>query len=146
MLMLEADRLTAVITKVRTDRIKCAAVVTKNLGGVKGVDLDLGTAILTVRTQVLEALEVAAFTLPVTDLILDVLERRCLAKIRYGKDRGKDRLQPDIIPLLGDQVHLQEPVIRFTLNLDQIWDLCGRVDLRKVHTLGRLARTNAKAI
>src|SRR5690349_22186038 len=37
-----------------------AAVVTKHLGRVEGIDLDLGSAILTVCTKVLEAFEVAA--------------------------------------------------------------------------------------
>jgi len=94
MLVLEADRLTAVVAEVRADRVKGAAVLTKDFGRVERIDLDLGRAVLTVRTEVLEALQVSALALPVTDLILDVLERRGLAKIRYRKDRSKYRLQP----------------------------------------------------
>ena len=73
--------------------------------------------------KVFETFQVSALTLQVSDLVFDVLERRSLAKIRYRKDRCKDRLQTDIVALLGDKVHLQKTVIRFALDLDQIWDL-----------------------
>lgn len=89
----------------------------------------------------LEALEVAALALPVSDLILDILERCGLAKVRDRKDRSENRLKPDVVALFRDQVHLQEPVVRFALDLDQVRDLSGGVDLRKIHTLRRLART-----
>ena len=90
MLVLKADRLTAVIAEIGTHRIERTAAVTKNLSWVERIDLDLGTAILTVRTEMLEAFEVAALTLPVTDLVFDILQGCRFAKIRNRKDRLKD--------------------------------------------------------
>jgi hypothetical protein len=85
MLVLEADRLTAVVTEIWTNSIKSAAIVAEHFGRVEWIDLDLGTAIFTVSTQMLEAFEVTALALPVADLILDVLERCGFAKVRDGK-------------------------------------------------------------
>src|SRR6476620_6254465 len=87
----------------------------------------------------LEALEVTALTLPVTDLVLDEFQRCRLAEIRHREDRREDRLQSDEVALLGQQVHLQKSVIGLSLDLDQIGDLGGGIDLRKVDTLGGLA-------
>ena len=145
-LMLEADRLTAVVAEIRANGVERSAVVTKHFGRIERIDLDLGTAVLTICTQMLEALEVSAFALPVADLVLDIFERRRLAKIRYRKDRRKHRLQTDVIAFLRDQVHLQEPVVRFALDLDKIWDLCRRIDLGKIHTLGRLACASSESV
>ena len=128
-LVLQTDRLAAVVAEIRANGVERAAVVTKHLGRVERIDLDLGAAVLTVCPQVFEALEVSALALPVADLVLDKFERRCLAKIRNRKDRLKYRLQPDVVALLRDQVHLQKAVVRLALYLDQIWDLRGRVDL-----------------
>ena len=49
--------------------------------------------------QVLEAFEIAAFALPITDLVLDIFERSRLAKVRHRKDRRKHSLQADVIAL-----------------------------------------------
>jgi len=146
MLVLEANRLTAVVAEIWTHRVERAAVVTEHFGRVERIDFDLGRAILTVGTQVLEALEVAALTLPVADLILDIFERRRFAKIRNREDRRKHRLKADVIALLRDEVHLQKPVIGFALDLDQIRDLRRRIDLGKIHTLRRLACAPSESV
>ena len=49
-LVLEADRFTAVVAEIRTDGVERAAIFTKHFGGVKRVNLYLGRAILTVCT------------------------------------------------------------------------------------------------
>src|SRR5688572_11312203 len=144
--MLEADRFTTVIAKVRPDRIERAAIITEHLGGIERIYLYLCTAVLTVCAEVLEALKVPALTLPVADLILDVLKSRRFSKIGNRKDRGKYRLQPDEITFLRDQVHLQEPVIRFALDLDQIRNLRRCVDLRKIHALRCVACSAAEPV
>lgn len=77
----------------------------------------------------LEPFKISAFALPIADLILDVFERCRFAEIRYRKDRREHRLQADEIALFRNKVHLKEPVIGFTLDLDQVRDLRGRVDL-----------------
>ena len=46
--MLEADRFAAVIAKIWPHGVKGTAIFAKHLGWVKGIDLDLGTAILAV--------------------------------------------------------------------------------------------------
>jgi hypothetical protein len=77
----EADRLAAVVAERRADGIKGSAILAENLGRVERVHLDLRRAVLAICSQVLQAFEVAALALPVADLVLDVLERRRLAKI-----------------------------------------------------------------
>ena len=86
-LVLEADRLAAVVAKLRTNGVKGAALVTKRFAGGKRIDLDRRTAVLTVCAQVIQTFEMSALALPVSDLILDKIERRRLAKIRDRKDR-----------------------------------------------------------
>jgi len=145
-LVLEADRFTAVVAEIWPYGIERAAIVTENLCRVERVNLDLGTAVLTICTQVLEALEVAAFALPVADLVLNKFQRCCLTKVGNRKDRSKYRLQAGLVALFGDQVHLKKAVIRLSLDLNKIWDLCGSVDLGKIHALGRLARSPSQAV
>jgi hypothetical protein len=137
--MLEADRLAAVITKIRTNYVKRAAVIAQDFGRVERVYLDLGTTILAVSTEMLETLKIPALTLPVADLVFDIFKSRRLAKIRDWEYRCKYRLEAYVVTFFRDQVHLQKPVIRFALDLDQIWDLSSRIDLGKIHPLGRLA-------
>src|SRR5438105_1758237 len=48
MLVLETNGLAAVVAQVWANRVKGAAVRTEHLGGVKGVYLDFGRAILTI--------------------------------------------------------------------------------------------------
>jgi hypothetical protein len=49
-------------------------------------------------------------------------------------------------PLLRNEVHLQKAIVRFALDLDQIWDLSRRIDLRKINPLGRLASSLSESI
>ena len=81
MFVLQANRLAAVVAKIRADRVESSAVVTKDFSRIERIDLYLRAAILTVRTKVLEAFQVSAFALPIADLVLDVFERRGLTKI-----------------------------------------------------------------
>ncbi len=121
-LVLQADRLAAVLAKLRTHGIEGAALVTERFAGSERIDLDRRAAVLTVRAQVVETFEAAALTLPVADLILDEVERRGLAKIRDRKDRLKHSLQSGVLALFRQQIHLQKAVVRLALNLDQIRD------------------------
>jgi len=47
-LVLEANRLAAVVAEVWPDGVECAAVIAKHLGGTERIDLDLGSAVFTV--------------------------------------------------------------------------------------------------
>ena len=94
----------------------------------------------------LEALEVAALTLPVADLVLDILERGGLTEIRDREDRREYGLQADVVTLLRNQVHLEKAVVGLTLDLDEIRDLGGCIDLRKINTLGCLACAASESV
>src|SRR5262249_48906080 len=106
----------------------------------------LGTAVFTVCPEMLESLEVAAFTLPVSDLVLDEFEGRSFAEIRNREYRLKYRLQTDVIPLFRNEVHLQKAVIRFSLDFDEVRNLRRRIDLREIHPFGRLARSPSETV
>ena len=58
----------------------------------------------------------------------------------------EDRLQTGVLALFRQQIHLQKAVVRFALNLDQIRDLHGRLDLGEIYTLRRLTRTSSQAM
>src|SRR5687767_11153732 len=93
-----------------------------------------------------EAFKVAALALPVADLVLNVLKGSRLPKIRHRKDRLKNRLEPDVVAFLRNQIHLQEPVVRLALHLYQVWNLRCRVDLREVDSLRCLACPSSQAM
>ena len=59
----------------------------------------------------LEALELAALALPVTDGELHEVERAGLPEIRKRENAREHRLQPGVLALLREEVHLQESVV-----------------------------------
>lgn len=73
MFVFEAYRFAAIVTQRRPDRVERPAVSAEDLGRIERIDLDLRRAVLTIGSEVLEALEVAALTLPVAYLVLDEL-------------------------------------------------------------------------
>jgi len=89
MFVLETNGLAAIVAKIWSNCVKGSAVVAEDLSRIERVDLDLGAAVLTVCAKVLEALEITALALPVSDLVLDILERRCLSEIGDGENRSK---------------------------------------------------------
>src|SRR5690606_29598943 len=91
-----------------------------------------GVAVVTLRAQVLEPGEPAALALPVADRVLDELERRVLAEVTDREDRLEDRLQARVLALGRQAVHLQEPLVRLPLNLEEIRDRDRRLDLREI--------------
>src|SRR5258708_1131033 len=123
MLVLEAYRLAAVVAEIWPDRVEGPAIIAKHFGRVERIDLDFGRAILTICTEMVEGVEISGFTVPVADLVLDIFQGRGFAKIRDRKDRRKNGLEPDIIPFLRDQVHLEKTIIRFALDFDQVRNL-----------------------
>jgi hypothetical protein len=103
------------------------------------INLDGGAAALTVRSKVVQAFKSSALTLPVPDLILDKIKCGSTPKIRYGEYRLKHGLQARGFALFRQEIHLEKPVVRFSLNLNQVRDSDRGCDLRKIHTLRRLA-------
>src|SRR5262249_5928181 len=71
--------------------------------------------------------------LPVADRVLDELERAVLAEVGDGKDALEHRLQPRVLPVGGQDAHLQEALVGVLLDLDEVRDGDGRVDLREIH-------------
>src|SRR5262249_11581735 len=80
--------------------------------------------------------QVAALALPVADRVIDKFEIADTAEIRDREYRVEDGLQTDVLALIGQQVHLQEPFIRLLLYLDQVGDRDGSLDLGKINSLG----------
>src|SRR5207237_2475298 len=91
-----------------------------------------GTARL---AQVMESLQLAALALPVPDRVLDELERGVLAEVADREDRLEHRLETRVLALTRQTVHLQEALVRFLLDLDQVRDRNGRFDFREVDAL-----------
>jgi hypothetical protein len=85
--------------------------------------------------QVVQARQPAALALPVPDRVLDELERRVLAEVADREDRLEHRLQPGVLALGGQPVHLQEALVRLLLDLDQVRDRDRGLDLGEVDAL-----------
>src|ERR1039458_1001959 len=131
-----ADRVAALIAEGDDVLVEGPAVVAQDVAGVERVGADGGAAVAAGRTQVVQAFEVAALALPVADGIVHELEIADAAEIRDGEDRVENGLQADVLALIGQQVHLQEPLVRLFLHLDQIGDRDGGLDFRKIDSLG----------
>src|SRR5207247_2508848 len=85
--------------------------------------------------EVMQAGELAALAFPVADRILDEFERRVLPEIAYREDGLEDRLQSGVLALARQTIHLQEALVRFLLDLDQVRDRNRRLDFRKIDAL-----------
>src|SRR5215208_6404310 len=85
------------------------------------------------RAQVVETLQTSAFALPVADGIIDKCEFAQAAEIRNREHRLENALQTGIVALIGQQIHLQEALVRLLLHLDQIRDGYRGLDLRKIN-------------
>ena len=131
-LELHRNRVAANVTDVAASLVRLAAagaehlVVTVRIGHERRPTAAAGLA------QVMQPGELAALALPVADRILDELERGILAEIANRKDRLEHRLQARIPPLGGQAVHLQESLVRFPLDLDQVRNLNRGPDLGEI--------------
>jgi hypothetical protein len=85
--------------------------------------------------QVVQARELAALALPVPDRILDELQRGVLAEVADREHGLEHRLQAGILALRGEPVHLQEPLVGFPLDLDEVRNGNRCLDLRKILAL-----------
>ena len=68
----------------------------------------------------MQAFQVAALALPVSDGVVDEFELAQTAKIGDRKDGIEHALQSGIFTLPGKQVHLKKSLIRILLYFDQI--------------------------
>ncbi len=78
-------------------------------------------------------------TLPIANGIIHELELADTAKIGDGKNGVENSLQARVVPFIREQVHLEEALVGTLLHLDQIRDRDGRLDFRKINSLGRRA-------
>ena len=86
--------------------------------------------------------EPAALALPVADRVLDELQLAGSAEVREREDAREDGLQARLVPLLGEQVHLQETLVGPALDVDQVRKIHERADLREVLPLVRRQPTS----
>ena len=77
----------------------------------------------------MQAFQIPAFAFPVTDRITDEFQCRYAAEIRDRKDGIEYGLKPGIFAFLGKHVHLEEPLVRILLYLDEIRNLDRSPDL-----------------
>ena len=134
-LQLHPDRVAADVTDVAAGLVLLAAARAEHLVIAVRIGNQRRAAVAAGLPQVVQAGQLAALALPVADRILDELERRVLAEVADREDRLEDRLQPRILALGRQAVHLQEPLVRLPLNLDQVRDGNGGLDLRKILAL-----------
>src|SRR5215467_9106010 len=83
----------------------------------------------------MQAFQIPAFALPIADRITDEFECRYAAEIRYWEDGIEYGLQSSIVAFLRKHVHLEEPLVRILLYLDEIRNLDRGADLRKIRSL-----------
>src|SRR5215831_11270622 len=101
-----------------------------------GFDRRAARGIAAGRAKVMQALQIAALALPVADRIIDEFELADATEIRDREDRREDGLQSDIIPFVGEKVHLQELLVRVLLDFDQIGNRDRGLYFRKINSLG----------
>jgi hypothetical protein len=134
-LQLERDRVAADVTDVAARFVRLAASRAEHVVLAVRIGDERVTAVHTGLAQVVQPGQASALALPVADRVLDELERRVLAEVADRKDRLEDRLQPRVLALRGQAVHLQEPLVGLLLNLDQVGDRNGRLDLAEIDAL-----------
>ena len=84
----------------------------------------------------MQAFQVAALALPVSNRVIDELELAHAAKIGNRKNGTEYSLQTGVFTLIREQFHLQKTLIRTLLNLDQIRNRDGSFDFREINSLG----------
>src|SRR6185369_812574 len=134
-LELEADGVAADVADVAVGLVRLAAARTEHLTVAVGVGNQGRAAGAARLAQVMQPLQLAALALPVADRILDELERRVLAEVADREHRLEDRLETRVLALARQTVHLQETLVGFLLDLDQVRDRNGRLDFGKVDAL-----------
>src|SRR5206468_1009267 len=115
--------------------VRFAAARAQHLAIAKRIGNERGAAGAARLAQMMQPLQLAALALPVADRILDELERRVLAEVADREDRLEHRLETRVLALARQTVHLQEALVGFLLDLDQVRNRNGRLDFRKVDAL-----------
>jgi hypothetical protein len=104
---------------------------------MEGIGDDHGAAMDAGGTEVMQALEVTALALPVTDRVIHKVKLRYIAKVGDGKDGGEHRLQTGVVAFGGQLVHLEKALIGAALDLDEVRDTNSCRNLGKVETAAK---------
>jgi len=134
-LQLEPDGVAADIADVAARLVRLAAARAQDFAVAIGIGNQRRAAVAAGLAQVMQPLQLAALALPVADRILDELERRVLAEVADREDRLEHRLEPRVLALARQTVHLQEALVGLFLDLNQVRDGNGRLDLREIDAL-----------
>src|SRR6058998_3052219 len=67
--------------------------------------------------------------------VFPINDFRGTSKIIDGKDGIENSLKSDVLSLCRRDIHLQEAMVRFALNLDKVGNGNARVDFGKIHAV-----------
>ena len=79
-------------------------------------------------SQVMQTGKTATLTLPISDGILDELKRRVFPEVADRKHGLEHRLQATVVPLGRQPGHLQKPLVRLFLDLNEVGNRDRRPD------------------
>src|SRR5208282_3201667 len=127
---LQRHRVAALVAEGGRVAVEGAALRADHVAGLVRVGDHGGAAGAAGGPQVMQAPQVSALALPVADGVVHEVELREPAEILDGEHRAEHGLQPGVLPLARQQVHLQEALVGALLDLDQVGDLDGRADAR----------------
>ena len=127
-----ATRVAADVTDFATGLVDFAAAGAQHLMVAVRIGYERRPAVAARLAQMMQPGKLAALAFPVADRILDEFERGVLTEIADRKDRLEHRLQARVLPLGGQAVHLQESLVRFPLDLDQVRNRNRGLDLREI--------------
>ena len=132
---LDVDTRAADVADLASHAVGVTACRTTDFVLFENLQLQRDVALRAGPAQVVETRQPPALALPASDGIVDELQRRVLAEVADRKDRLEDGLQPDLVALGRQPVHLQKAFVRFLLDLYQVGNRNGGANLREVDAL-----------
>ncbi|GBC83424.1 hypothetical protein HRbin10_02572 [bacterium HR10] len=138
-LQLQPHRLPAMRTEIEDIRIERPTLVAEDVLGRERIQPDERAALATGRAQMAQPFQLTALATPGPNGILHEVQLRRPPVVGDREDREEDRLQPRRgITLLGQSVHLHEPIVRLALQLNEVRNGDRGLDPREIHALARL--------
>ena len=117
----------AIVTALDLVGVSGSAVPASHIFNGVGAQAQRPTAISARPPKVLKTLQLATFAFPLADGIIHKLQGGGPPKIADREHGIQHRLQPRIIPLRGQQIHLQKSSVGGFLNLEQVgYGIYGR--------------------
>src|SRR5204862_2265211 len=115
-LEVQLNRVAALVAEGDLVLVRRAALRAHDGGlGLERIGRDRRAAGFTGASEMMEAFQVSALALPVSDGVADEFECRNTAKIRDRADGIEYRLQTVIVAFLRQHVHLEEPLVGILL-------------------------------